>query len=341
MAKNIIQGFLQNMKVFAANFMNVYIPIKSNKVKNSPNYCENNVNLSSQTEVAGKSQVNFTALKKFEIIENDRKFLNVIAGNLRLTPEKKDKLYKLTEAFMVDHEYKNLDDMVVGEVIKNYQNTREFVEMICDKLKLSKFDDNIISAELFIRLYRSDPNNYNPTVNRYVKDGEQFNEVMSSYNLPKNMQAYIFSLMEEKAKENNFNSIFDLFTVPRPDKDLLDRMQAYLGKKDFPDICLDFYEIGTLGQRKAVILNKQEFCRKIVNDGIAKAIAEKFGLDMEDEKLLKLINLRKEKGVSHMQIAFNIADEYSLPVKAEYSIIEIIEEKERFGREYLESIKYQ
>ena len=193
--------------------------------------------------------------------------------------------------------------------------------------------------DLFERLHYCDPNNYNPKVNRYVLDAEQCKQILANYKVPLKAQVDIFSMMGQKAGEIGYNSIFDLFTQSALDKELLDLIKARAGKTNFADVCLDFYETGMSMSKSSATLNRREnIINKyvgLVDEGIAKAIAEKFDLDMDDENLLKLIKLRKKDKVSDMEVAYRIADGYNLPPKAESKIIDILQEYKQYEDEYI------
>ena len=326
------------MKILAIGFDNLYSkPLKYKKDVNTA--VMNNFNLSSQAAIAGRSQINFTGLNSLRLWEQDKKFLDVTAANLRLNQQETKTLYDAVRKFMIEHKLKYLDDMVTGDLLQEDSLERELIRAIREQLGLSEYEEHITVLELFRRLHFDDPNSYNPTVNKYVKDGEQCKNILTNYNVPPEVQVEIFSMMGQKAEEKGYDTIFDLFTQPAPDKDLLDFIKARIGKKSFADACLDFYDVGILANKGTATLNRLENIInkyiEIVDEGIAKAVAEEFKLDMLDENLLELVKLRKKEGVSDMEVAFKIADRYELPQKAEAKIKKILQEYKQYEDEYV------
>ncbi len=328
------------MKISTLNYSNLYN--NNHYLKTEKTVCANNIEhscLSFPSEIIGRSQVNFTAQNKFKLWENDEKFINVTAKELRLNEQETEQLHEIVEKHMANNNYKYLDDMITDNDFINENNQALFVDDICQQLGLSEWDYTIILRNLLVRLLNQ--KDYNPKAQKFIKDKGVVTEILDYYQVPKKQKNKIFSILENKAEENNCETVFDLYTNNVLDEDLKSELLDILGKEKYADVCIDFFNAGQCAKKgiKYAILNKHDDTEKYVNivdQGIMANIAEKYNLDSNTDDMLPLIQLRKE-GASPSEIAFRIAEKYELPGGAEASIIEIITENLKYEKEFLDA----
>ncbi len=320
------------MKISGVNF---YTPhsIQSNQQKHTIQSNINNFNLSSQAEIIGRSQVKFTG-KEFEFWEGDRAFLDVLALNLRLNDEEKQKLDNVVKDYMIQNNFKYIDDMVIGDDAIDANEQAYFAAKISEALDLSDDDFDIVASELIDRIYCD--GEYIPEDNRYQKDLPVLRKITENNNLDMHKLMNVFEILKQEAEENNSKSIFDNFRE-KPNPMLLHKIMQELDEDEYVDVAIELSQIGKLDDRtRQAKVEKHkaenEFYRNSIDAMITAGICETFNLDDKNfEELFEQVKRRRNNDISLMQVAYEISEKYSLPPKAESKIIEIIKDCDDIG----------
>lgn len=318
------------MKIQNLNFLNLY-SFKNETVTDKPveqnnfNYCK----ALHPQEILGRSQVNFTG-SNFEFSENDRKFIDSTAKNLRLSPEQKKILEDTTADYLKENNYESFDYL---EDIDKIEEQNEYCERINKVLDFSDNDYNIFCSDFMYRVcYYCEKEDYEPQIDKYAKDLEVFDHICEKYDINDNTKFEMFDIMKFEAKAFECDTVFDMFT---PDKDpKKSTIFYYISKNIGEDIAWDMIidlanvSLQSENERHASV-NKTKMRDKVYNEmtdfSIAKSISEKYNIN-EDciEDIVAKIEQRRNKDVSVPQIAFELADEYNLPSGAEKDIEETI-----------------
>lgn len=314
------------MKVLNINLQNSVYSKPSVKQNSSPNNSFDYNKMFHPQEILGRSQINFTS-NNFEFCEDDEKFIDSTSKNMRLSAENKEKLKDTISSFLMENNYKTLDNL-------EYEGSEEdqgvFVERVGKALDLSDYDTNIFFSDLTERLtYKYYMDKYTPVDRKYMKDFEVFDTIFDKYNIEEPVKYDIYEVLTDEAESHECEMAFDLFKQEDPMN--LYTMQ-YIKEELGEDIALNLLiDIGNIAAKNETerhsIVNKTKwtdgFYEDQCNISIVENICENYNIP-EDcfDDMMSVLKSRDDKNVK--QVAFEIADKYNLPSGAEEFIEENI-----------------
>lgn len=291
-------------------------------------------------EVLGRSSINFTGSKKddFVLCDDDKKFIDTTSKNLRLSDDDKQKFTNLITDFLTEKNYETLDYLDDGEFFDDFNinrmgsdKQREFTDSISDKMQFSDFDHEIFCKDLLDRVYYYiQDDEYEPEEQKYQKDFEVVEDVLSKYDMDMIQKYEIFDVMKLESETMEFDTVFDIFKPQNKSKHSI--TMKYINDNFPSDTAMDIIiDLGSASLKDENVrhnsINKTKLSDKFYNEQTDQAIfnelVETFDMDEDlcDEVMPKLAKRYTENKNMH-QIAFEIADEYQLPSGAEKFIVE-------------------
>jgi hypothetical protein len=142
-------------------------------------------------EILGRSQVNFTSNNDKNKIfqEYDKKFIDTVSQNLRLSDEEKIRFNNDVKDFLKTNKIKSLENLVGAE---NAEMQAEFIGEVGDDICHSDFDFNILSDAFYDRVYYE--GEYKPEVSLYDKDYEVIDHILDKYNCDEGKKCEVFDI---------------------------------------------------------------------------------------------------------------------------------------------------
>ena len=261
---------------------------------------------------------------------------------LRLSPEENYEFRAAIEDYLKDHNFKALKDMG-GEDTLNEQ--AELVEMLGNKFNLSESEVSAIDWEIMARSRAGI--NYKPITNPFVKDWTALRELLTSggygaaigsEEAARTLQNNLYYTMSCEAGEKGYQNIFEIFLEENNPKTsntfkFIQDLKLPTDKK--VDLVVDLAKAAKEPEeafaRAPKHIGGDNFYGSIYNDMITDKILQKYDLpeiisDDIRNTVAKLHPTHVDGGENCdlSQIAFEIADKYHLPPKAEKEIIAII-----------------
>lgn len=280
-------------------------------------------------EILGRSQVNFTG-GSFKFSENDRKFLDSAASNLRLSDEDKKILEDETANYLKEN---GIDSFDYLEDNDKAEDQGVYCERISKALDLSDGDFNIFCTDFIQRVcfyYGSEE--YAPEERKYDKDLEVLDNILGKYNIGQMTMYSIFDVMKMEAEAFECDTIFDLFKSGMdPENSLTFQCVSKNISEDLAcDLLIDFAKAANKDeQERHSEVNKtkmrDEFFDAQSDMTIVKQIGDRYNIDEDDfEQIIEEIEKRHSGEKSPDQLAFELSDKYDLPSGSEEFIKETI-----------------
>lgn len=333
------------MKINAINFIKPYIP-QYRGGGNSAKNIQNQQFDYSLAESIGRSQVNFEGLKNKdkEYQEYDRKFIDTLAQNLRLSDEDKQRLVDKTDKYLKDNNFKSLE-AIAGD--KNQELQSNFIAELGYDICKSDFDFNILAETFMNRMYYD--GQYNPTVDKYEKDYEVVEHILDKYGMDDNRKTEIFDVLKMHADSSGVETVFDLFKFEKEPTVLMSLIKEQLQINDelACDLLIDF---GIAANKTDADRRSEIYPWKLTSamneyakdHAIACEIVGEYDLQGDDffkfkieeidddesddndeveetkstiQEIAEQLNRRRE-GVSIEQISYELMEKYNLPSKS-------------------------
>lgn len=257
--------------------------------------------------------------KDFEFCDNDKKFINAVVANLRLSEDDKKIIEHELSKFMREKKIKSMDEINIED--DSYQEA-ELIDNIYLKLHLSDNEYGILIAEIFDRI--DNKNNYNPKNRKFDKDIILMNGVLQSYGF----DISATDLMKQEAEKKGYRTLFDIFkTENNPiQSETYKKMHNQYNENRLCDLVIHLNSLANCDEKSRKFESLYNEYIGIQDKLIANDIVSNFHINskyMND--IIKYVEKRSQDGVQNIQIAFEIADRFNLPKNAEEKIIKIIE----------------
>lgn len=264
-------------------------------------------------EMLGRSQVNFTG-RDFKFSENDQKFINVVAQNIRMSDDEKKQFEDAVSDYLTDNKYKSLDDISGDE---NSEIQGEFIEKVGYKLAfLSDMDFNMFADELIERTTQNN-GDYDPKPDKYRKDFEVVDHILDQYKMSEDKKTEVFDVLKMEAEHNEYDTIFDIFRINPKRPIYLFGKYLNFNQSMLSDLLIDFGYAATLDAKsRHAQINPNKLTaqtnQNFKDSAIADEFIKEFGLDEDESDYIVTQLQRRREGIKPEQIAYELIETYDL-----------------------------
>lgn len=320
------------MKILNINFYNRTNNQNYYNTKQTDNNYKDLGYIPSNMEIVGKSQINFSG-NDFRLDANDKKFINVVSRDLRFSDKQKEQFSEIVKDYLKENKLKSLEEMDGDD--NNEQ--AYFLNKVGEKMDLSDAEFEVLSFHIIDRIFCDGV--YLPEDRRFVKDLPLIEPILHNYGFDDETVDTITDAMLIDADTFECNALFDIFNEHANEIEdtifyntLTDEVNDDTAINIIIDLSLKSKEYEKYGEN---IFPKNtervKFYNSVDDEFITDEILEQFNISEEEgENIFKHI-IKRHENISHQQIAFEIADEYKLPPKADKKIIEIIKTQDKIG----------
>ena len=273
----------------------------------------------------------------------DNDFYEYARKALRLSPKENYEFRVTIEDYLKENNLKSINDLAGEDML---MEQAELTELLTRKFELSDAEMNALQWELISRA--NSGLDYKPMANIFVKDEAPLRAIVENggYNYSlndmfnKKFNHKLFWVMSEEAQEAGYKNIFEIFKKennPNSSKTVEFIKNSNLTQEQKMDLIIDLGKIASEPEEFAMKVPKHvafdNFYGSLYNDMITERIIRKFDLPALIEDDLKKIVAKLQpahvtggEDCNIHQIAFEIADKYKLPAKAEKELSSIISE---------------
>ncbi len=285
------------------------------------------------------------------IDDTDDDYFYQFAGQfLRLTPEKTHDFRKTVDEFLKENNFKSIRELFLDK--DNINEQAVLIEKLEDKFNLTDNQSTALDFEFENRAHTNVIEGYQPMINPFVSDYEPLSSILAkggyNYDIGKSdFEDELFDKMCSESSEKGYKSIFEIFEPdnnPNKSQTYEFIMQSELTHDQKMDLLLDLIKgsenIEEIANSLKRHISRDQFYANIQTDMITEKVADTFGFEdihiTGDDENIPTTALRQQiirlfpehveggKGCSIKQVAFEIADQYDLPAKAEKKIENII-----------------
>lgn len=290
-------------------------------------------------EILGKSQVNFAGTG-FKLNPDDKKFIDVVSRDLRFSDKQKKQFSEIVKDYLKENKLKSLEEMDGDD---NNEQTY-FLNKVGEKMNLSDTEFEVLSFHIIDRIFCDGV--YLPEDRRFVKDLTLIEPILHNYGFDDETVDTITDAMLIDAENLECNALFDIFNQHANEIEdtifydaLTDEVSDDTAVNIIIDLSLKSKEYEKLGENIFPKNSERaKFYNSIDDDYISDDILKEFQIDASEIDNIFRHVIQRHADISLQQIAFEIADEYNLPPKADKKIIEIIETQDKIGFSGLDDI---
>lgn len=281
-------------------------------------------------EVIGRSQVNFTG-KGFEFSDDDKKFIDVLAYNLKMSDKKKKILENTVAEFLIPRDYDSLDK-ISGNDDEKIKEQNAFLDKIDSIFNFNDYEINEVASILAERTMHK--GKYEPQKRKFFTDYGVVDTILSKYGFDEDHSENVFKIMESEASINNYESVFDIF---KPENNPLQSITMAnmeinydFDKDELTDLYIDFsLAASKTDEERQKIVDGSKMMRKFENDNLDYTIfddvREEYDLDEKLEKeIMAELAKRRDENKDIKQISYELCERYNLPEGAYKFILESI-----------------
>ena len=293
--------------------------------------------ISSPLEILGRSQVTFIG-NNFELNSDDKKFVDVVSRDLRFSDEQKELFSEIVKDYLKENKLKSLEEMNGDD--NNAQSY--FLNKVSEKIDLSDAEFDVLVFHIMGRI--SCNGVYLPDDRRFVKDLPLIEPILEKYGLDEDAVDTVTDAMFIDAESFKCKALFDIFnqhTNEINDTVFFDVLTNEVDDDTALNIIIDLSQKSKEYEKFGENIfpkhtERAKFYNSMDDECITDEILGEFNIaEEEGENIFKHV-IKRYADISLQQIAFEIADEYNLPPKADKKIIEIIKtqdkiEYSRFG----------
>ena len=281
-------------------------------------------------EIIGRSQVSFAG-KGFEFSDDDKKFVDVLAYNLKMSDKKKKDLENTVAEFLISRDYDSLNK-ISGENDEKLEEQDAFLEKMDSVFNFNDYEINEVASVLAERIMHK--GKYKPLKRKFFTDYGVVDTILSKHGFDENSSEKVFKIMESEALINNYKSVFDIF---KPENNPLQSITMAIMEINYgfdEDELTNFYIDFSLAASKTdeerqKTVDGSKMIRKFVNDNIDYTIfddiRDEYDLDYELEKeIMAELAKRRDENKDIRQISYELCEKYNLPKGAYKFILESI-----------------
>jgi len=275
----------------------------------------------------------------------EKKFVNAISYIFELPKESTQKAEKIITDFMKENNLKSLRELEADEGM-NLQAV--LFERLTKDLDLSDTESDLLGIELSNWIY-SEAGHYKPMISKLDMGVDAFNHACDKLNLDDAVRKDLFWAMKDEAAAFGYKNIFECFHK-NPDfasSEVSRILDSIENSEIRTNLSIELASYADDARRAALNLPKhaatEAFYDGIADDVASDALKKEFSLSRDVLKEIKAqITSRHPEyisggeGKSTEQIAFEIADKYSLPSGAEKTIKNILSETDNMSPEELD-----
>ena len=282
--------------------------------------------ISSPLEILGRSQVTFRG-NNFKLNSDDKKFVDVVSRDLRFSDEQKELFSEIVKDYLKENKLKSLEEMNGDD--NNAQSY--FLNKVSEKMDLSDTEFDVLAFHIIDRIYCDGV--YLPDDRRFIKDLPLIEPILEKYGLDEDAVDTVTDAMFIDADNFKCNALFDIFNQHAneiEDTIFFGALSDELCDDDVTNVIIDLSIKSKQYEKEGenIFRKNQErakFYNTIDDEFITDGILDEFNIaEEEGENIFKHV-IKRYADISLQQIAFEIADEYNLPPKADKKIIEIIQ----------------
>lgn len=315
------------MKILNISFHNRFIQPLGISENNKPENKNFNCTIL-PFEILGRSQVAFGE-NLVKLNYDDKKFIYVVSRDLRFSDEQKIQFKNIVQDYLKENKLKSMDDI-------NSDGSDEqacFLNKVSEKMNLSDVEFDVLNFHILDRIYCDGV--YLPEDRRFIKDLPIIEPIFGKYGLDEDSIDSITDVMLIDADNLKCKTLFDIFNQHAEVIEdslfynaLLDIADDDICTNIIIDLCLKSKQYEIEGEN---IFPRHEdrakFYNSLDDEFITDNILEEFNINKaEGENIFNSI-IRRHGNITLQQIAYEIAEEYNLPPKADKKIIEIIKNK--------------
>ncbi len=281
-------------------------------------------------EIIGRSQVNFTG-KGFEFSDDDKKFIDVLAYNLKMSDKKRKDLENIVAEFLISRDYDSLSK-ISGEDDEKLEEQDAFLDEMDSVFDFNDYEINEVASVLAERIMHK--GKYKPQKRKFFTDYGVVDTILSKNGIKESDSEDIFEIMENEAEINNYKSVFDIFkpeNKPFQSITMANMSMNYdLSEDDFISLYIDFaLAASKIDEERQKTVDGSKMTRQFENNNldytIFDDIRDEYDLDEKLEKeIIAELAKRRDENKDIRQISYELCEKYNLPKNAYKFILESI-----------------